>query len=102
MSAIAAKSARPAWAVTCWVDDYNVYTEIACSSGPPFIQSYPLTEGGLSKALAFMRNAYRKHEPKGGAYPILQQANISKPTIQAFEPEARKRAQEILKKLRIT
>lgn len=45
----------PPHAITCWVDDSYVYTTVPCKSGPPLIQRYPLTEGGLSKALNFLR-----------------------------------------------
>lgn len=96
-----APSARPAWALTMWADDSFIYTEIPAKSGPPLIQKYELCEGGLSKALAFMRDFHRKHQPKGGDYKITLQAKITRPAPQATDA-SREKAREILRKLKIT
>lgn len=49
----------PAHALLCWVDDRSVYIQVPVLNNPmPLIQSYPLTEGGLSKALNFLRVRY--------------------------------------------
>lgn len=101
MNATAAKSARPPWAIVAWVDDNSIYTEIPCVSGPPLIQKYALTEGGLSTALNFLRHFHRQHQPKGGDYKITLQANIKTPKVSGTSAE-REKAREILKKLRIT
>ena len=54
----------PAWAVTCWCDDDAVYTAIPTKAGPPLIQRYPLTEGGMTKAINILR-VQRKAISKG-------------------------------------
>lgn len=45
----------PPWAVQCWTDDAFVYTAIPTKSGPPLIQRYALTEGGLTKAINILK-----------------------------------------------
>lgn len=50
-----AQSFTPSWAVTCWCDDAHVYVMIPATNAPPLIQKYPLTEGGLSKAINILR-----------------------------------------------
>ena len=97
----AAKSARPPWSVVCWADDTAIYTEIPATSGPPLIQRYALTEGGLSKALEFLRAFHRKYQPTGGDYKITLQANIKRPGIAGTDAQ-REQARAILKRLKIT
>ena len=53
-----APSAKPSWALTCWIDDTNIYIEIPSTEGNPYIQKFPITEGALSKALNFLRVRY--------------------------------------------
>ena len=96
----AARSARPPWALTCWVDDNFIYSEVPCANGPPLIQKYPLTEGGLSHALNFLRTFHRKHQPTGGDYKITLQANIKRAKPEGNEAQ-RAKAREILRKLNI-
>lgn len=93
----AATSARPPWAIICWTDNGNVYTEIPAKSGPPLIQKYPLSEAGLAKALAFLRALHAEAKPNGGTYTILQQANITRPGPKVSE-DVRERARAVLKK----
>lgn len=92
-----APSGHPAWAITCWVDDHAVYTEVPCKSGPPLIQKYSLSESGLAKALAFLRLMHKEARPAGSSYTIGQQANITKPRTQS-PAEARERALVVLRK----
>lgn len=94
-------SARPPWSVVCWVDDNFVYTEVPCVSGPPLIQKYPLTEGGLSRALNFLRAFHREHQPAGGDYKITLQAKITRDAPKGSDAQ-REKAREILRKLNIT
>lgn len=96
----AAKSGRPPWALTVWVDDLAIYTEVPCKEGPPLIQRYPLHEGGLSRALAFLREFHLKHEPQGGTFAILNNANIDrgKAGIINATPSQRDAARSALKK----
>lgn len=100
MSATAAPSARPAWAITAWIDDSFVYTEVPAISGPPLIQKYELCDAGLSKALAFMRDLHRKHQPAGGSYTITQQAKIKTKAEPSVDQRAK--ASAILKRMKIT
>lgn len=51
----------PAHAVLCWTDDINVYIQVPVKNNPmPLIQSYPCNDGGLSKALNFLRTRYEE------------------------------------------
>lgn len=45
----------PAWAVQCWSDDEFVYCAIPSKAGPPLIQKFALTEGGMTKAINTLR-----------------------------------------------
>ncbi len=96
-----ATSARPPWSIVCWADDHAIFTEVPCISGPPLIQRYALTEGGLSKALDFLRAFHRQHQPTGGDYKITLQANIKRSAPQGSDAQ-REKAREILKRLKIT
>lgn len=96
-----APSARPPWAVTCWVDNGAVYTEVPALTGPPLIQKYDLCDSGLNKALSFMRDLHRKHQPLGGDYKITLQANIKKVGVD-YSQAQRQKARDILRRLKIT
>ncbi len=101
MNATSASSARPPWAITCWADDHSIFTEVPAVSGPPLIQKYALTEGGLSKALDFLRAFHRQSQPTGGDYKITLQANIKRSSPAGSDAQ-REKAREILKRLKIT
>lgn len=77
----AALSARPVYAVTMWCDFTNIYVELPVSGGPPYITKYALTEGGLSKALATMRDLHAKANASDFIMPIhpLLMKNSSAP-----------------------
>lgn len=100
MSASAASSARPAWAVTAWTDNNAVYIELPSKTGVPYIQKFALSDGGLSKALSLMRSLHRTIEPLGGDYQIPLNPGIKK--AQTFSEDSRKATREILKRLKIT
>jgi hypothetical protein len=52
---------HPAHALLCWIDDRHVYICVPVKNNPiPLIQSYPLHEAGLSKALNFLRTRYEE------------------------------------------
>ena len=51
-------TAYPPHALMCWVDDRFVYIEIPSRTGNPYVEKFDLTEGGLSKALNFLRIRY--------------------------------------------
>lgn len=88
MSATHSITARPAWAVTAWVDNTHVYIEIPAAKlgDPPYIEKHSLTEGGLGKALGFMKSLHAKHEPQGGYYQLPEMKITRKgPTVIASE-----------------
>lgn len=95
-------TARPAWAVTAWCDDRFIYIELPVKDGPPYIQKFSLTEGGLSKALHMMRDARAKH-PVAPHYSFL--ALDSHPKIvkkkSIVSQEQRDRATAVLRRLKM-
>jgi len=100
----------PAYAVTMWTNDREIFVAMPMTSGgTPFIISFPLNEGGLTKALEVLRK-----RPKEVIVPTAAQpANYTKPVAQpqvrrsAFQeklynettPEQRTAAMDLLKKL---
>jgi hypothetical protein len=58
MNATRLPTARPSWALTMWTDDNYIYAEIPSTEGNPYIAKFPIVEGGLSKALNFLRQRY--------------------------------------------
>lgn len=98
-----APSARPPYAVIMWCDHHNIYSEIPASAGgQPYIQSWSLTEGGLSKALAQMRELFVKDQPLGGDYRIPLNPLIKQATgINDFSVQQRATARDILRKLKV-
>jgi hypothetical protein len=102
MSATLAPS-PPAHALLCWVDDRNVYIQVPVKNNPmPLIQSYPKTEGGLSKALNFLRTRYEElpsYERNYTAPSAPVSLKNGKPPIQTDEQRAA--ALAVLRKLGI-
>lgn len=52
-----AKSAAPPYALRTWADTTHVFLEIPAKDPaklPPYVMKFSRTEGGLTKALAFM------------------------------------------------
>jgi len=100
----------PPYAVTMWTNDREIFVAMPMSKGgAPFIISFPLNEGGLTKALEVLRK-----RPKEVILPTLDSpANYTKPPIQPqvrvskaqerlyaeTTPEQRTAAQALLKKL---
>ncbi len=100
----------PAYAVTMWTNDREIFVAMPMTTGgQPFIISFPLNEGGLAKALEVLRK-----RPKEVILPTAAQpANYTKPPVQpqvklskASEklhaettPEQRVAAQDLLRKL---
>lgn len=60
----------PAYAITCWADPRDIIVVTPTSDGGQYFQRFPLTEGGLSKALAVMRDLRVKNTVITGDYPI--------------------------------
>lgn len=101
----------PPYAVTMWTNDREIFVAMPMTSGgQPFIMSFPLNEGGLTKALEVLRK-----RPKEVILPTLDQpANYTKPPNQPMvkpmgkireklhsetTPEQRDTAQAVLRKL---
>ena len=100
----------PPYAVTMWTNDREIFVALPTSAGGiPYIMSFPLNEGGLTRALEVLRQ-----RPKEVIRPTLDQpANYTKPAVQpqvkqskASErlhaettPEQRQHAQDLLRKL---
>lgn len=103
MSATKSNTGRPPYAVVMWCDHHSIYSEIPASNGGlPYIQSWPLTEGGLSKALAQMKELFVKDQPLGGDYRIPLNPLIKQATgINNFSVDQRAAARDILRKLKV-
>jgi hypothetical protein len=102
MSATFAKSAAPSWKVTAWCDDRYVYIEIPSKMAHPFVEKFPLHEGGLSKALNFLRVRYEEVPSPQRNYtapPIIPSTVNGKPPVQ--NEEQRATALNVLRKLGI-
>ncbi len=100
----------PPYAITCWCNDHEIFVAMPMSKGgQPFIISFPLNEGGLTKALDILRK-----RPREVLLPTpAQPANYTKPPVQPqvrlskaqerlhaeTTPEQRTAAQDLLRKL---
>jgi len=89
-------SARPAWAVTMWADDTAIYVELPVKGGPPYITKFPLTEGGLSKALNLLHT--RRVESHGGFTHDPAHPNVTYAWNRPGTPAQRATAHALLKK----
>jgi hypothetical protein len=108
MTATLARSAAPVNALRVWCDDVAVYTEIPGKppNGLPHVMSFPLHEGGLSKALNILRVQHRQvfgrtdsaGVPLDRVGPTAQPSN--RPSIGT--PIQRAHAQAVLRRLGIT
>lgn len=69
----------PPYAVTMWTNDREIFVAMPMTAGgQPFIISFPLNEGGLTKALEVLRK-----RPKEVILPTMDQpANYTKPPQQ--------------------
>lgn len=62
MTARVALTARPPWALPIWVDEGNIFIEIAAAKTgmQPYVAKFPRSEGGLSKCLHVMFDHHLK------------------------------------------
>ena len=105
----AAKTFRPPWAVTAWIEKSSIFIELPCTEGPPYIQQYSMTEGGLSSALTAMRDLYNRKIVLQPSYPTKRVydriAKPRQPSVRArsrqFSPEQRATALEVLKRMKL-
>lgn len=68
----------PPYAITMWTNDIEIFVAIPCKGNIPYITSFPLNEGGLTKALNLLRD-----RPKEVIAPTAAQpANYTKPPVQ--------------------
>lgn len=96
MTASVAKSAAPPYAVKVWADERNLYAEIP-SINAPYVATFALNEGGLSKALALLG---AKHSTEGaGMVYTIPPTNLSKVVDKDGSSEAqRANARDILRR----
>jgi hypothetical protein len=97
-----AKSFHPPWATLTWADDRYIYTEIPSAAGPPFIQRYTLSEGGLSKALSFLRDHHARAKAATKTAPTRRWAETQvqgKP--RPGTPEQRGKARDLIRRLKV-
>jgi len=98
MSATFAKSAAPPYALRTWADATHIYLEIPAKdpkSLPPYVMAFARTEGGLTKALAFVT---RRHSDHAGA-PRFNVPELPKPAFGTTIQQAH--AQAVLKRMGI-
>ena len=74
-----ASSAAPTYAIKIWADDNNLYAEVP-SIHSPCICKFPITEGGLAKALAVMG---AKHQVEGHGEPYIHRPALNKKLMAA-------------------
>lgn len=90
----------PLYAVSCWVDNLNLYVAMPVKDGPPYITKHPTTEAALSKALSLCRDLYAKAQPTGGHYSFSDNHPIIKrQTFTNSSPEDRAAAAKVLRRL---
>lgn len=91
---------RPPHAVTMWADDTRIFVELPATSGPAFITTFELTEGGLEKALYILKQRHRET----GAKPTKLRQDPRVKTKTSASPgtdEQRAAARAVLKKMGI-
>lgn len=92
-----AGSAAPPNALTIWSNGKVIFVELPTKRGPPYIISYQLTEGGLSKALDLLRT----HADHSGA-PMAGDPSRSNLSGKVVGTETqRAQAQAVLRKMGI-
>ena len=93
MPATFAPTAAPANALLIWTDGRSIYVELPTRDGvPPCIISYRLSEGGLSKALALLK----QHADTAGTPQISVSARRAKDYVGSIAQHAL--AESILRK----
>lgn len=95
-------SAAPTWARRVWADSQNIYLEVPCTSGPPFIQKFSKSDSGLSKALEFICLAFKDEQPLGSVFNLTQHPLTKSKPLLKFSDDSREKAREILKRMKIT
>lgn len=100
-------SERPPWAVAVWHDARNLYLELPSLPGQaPAVLTFPLTEGGLGKALKQIRFSTLQPDPRILGFSPTAKTFIPKPKVtrakgkDQFDEGMRASARDILRRLR--
>lgn len=86
MNAITAHSARPLGTAIAWATKTELFVEIPCKDGPPYICRYPKTANGLAQAL----NVLVENTKASTTYAIQDRTRTAKPTL--AHPKVRREA----------
>jgi len=95
MSAEAAGTAAPSYAVLMWADERNIYAQIPGGNGP-YVAAFSRSEGGLSQALHTLGAMHKDHAEAPYLRPALPPAKLLKDGLNQNDLE---RARDVLKKL---
>lgn len=111
MTAMSDPNPIPAYAITAWADDNNIYVALPMTQGgTPYITRYPRSEGGLSLALGVLCRRQREVLTPTHAAPAnytlkpQPQVKLSKAQEKLraeTTPEQRENARRLLEKLGI-
>jgi hypothetical protein len=93
MTATAAATAAPAYAVLLWCDLRTIYVQFPAQNGPCVV-SFPRDSGGLSKALDLLKS---RHAVEGAGAVYTQPAPPFKPSV-AISPNSRDVVREMLRR----
>ena len=85
-----APSARPQWAAIAWATKDEIFVEIPCKDGPPYICRYAKSTIGLAAALNIMVKNPASEKPPKQENPFVK-----------FSPSMREVTREILKRRKI-
>lgn len=89
----------PLHALTVWADDHDIFVSIPTAAGSqPYISKYPLTEGGLSKAISILKVRRKELAPKH-VTKFTEQESVRR--VSNFTETQRENARRVLRKLRI-
>ena len=93
MSDTFAPSARPQYAAIAWATKDEIFVEIPCKDGPPYICRYHKTESGLAAALNIMVKHHSEETHRAATRAM-------RPLVK-FSPSMREVTREILKRRKI-
>ena len=99
MSAEYLSTGRPHYAVSAWLDDFNVYVEIPVKGQAPFIAKYRNDAQGLGQALRAMREYHTAVEAPPKYTPPPRQPSLP---ASAYPASTTAKAAAILKRMGIT
>lgn len=93
---------RPPWAVLCWSTDTDIFVELP-GKPYPYIQRFPITEAGFSKALNVLRARSR---PEIRRYASTKVELVPSIPVRSTEPakfteDQRSAARAVLKRMGI-